>query len=143
MGAGIVLWLITITGVLVEIEANIIAFSVALSGFAFLSFGIFIIPQLKLHGYLKEFKYSLVDEFSFILSRLEYLYFESLVNPRMIESLGLDWKSRDDLMRDIEFIKAMIEETKSYGTWSYDFPEVMKMVIVGLSTTIPLILSFF
>ena len=43
----------------------------------------------------------------------------------------------------MNFIKQKSEEVKGYGTWSYDFPEVLKLILVVASTLIPIILPFF
>jgi len=40
-------------------------------------------------------------------------------------------------------IKEKISDVRSYRSRSYDFPEIMKVFLVGLATAIPLILSFF
>lgn len=117
-------------------------FSILSFIFICLSIGIFILPQIYIHGLLKKFKNNLIDQFSIFASRLEYLYYESMINPHFLSIVG-EWNSRKDLLKDIERIEKKIEKIKDYGTWSYDFPGKIRTVIfVGLSPIIPFILPF-
>ncbi|MHA1411919.1 MAG: hypothetical protein ACTSO4_04820 [Promethearchaeota archaeon] len=141
ISAGIFLWLIDTFNVLPEsYRASYGYFYVIIFAFGVLSLAIFILPQFKIHRFLKEFKYSLVDKFSMLLSRFEYFYLEALKDPSSIQRIDENWRNRHDIINEINFIKEKIEEIKKYGTWSYDFPEVMKMVIVATSPILSLIL---
>ena len=111
----------------------------ALSIIAILSFIIFLLPQLKIHSFLKNFKYQLIDVFSSLRSRLEFFYFESFPNPAIIRRLDPMWENRQDIYAEITTIKDIITEIYSYGTWSYDFPEIMKVVIMAAFTLLPLV----
>ncbi|MBN2149809.1 MAG: hypothetical protein JW839_00055 [Candidatus Lokiarchaeota archaeon] len=143
VAAATVLWLVSAFNLVPGLEANIFAFSIGLFCFAILSFCMFLLPQFNLHKYLKMFKLELIDSFSFILSRLEYIYFEAMIEPTILKDLNMGWENRPALLKDMEFIKKTITDVKSYGTWSYDFPEIMKLVVVALSTTIPILLGLF
>nr|MDO8084030.1 hypothetical protein [Candidatus Sigynarchaeum springense] len=60
-----------------------------------MSFGIFLGPQWRVHTFLKDFKYRLVDKLSSVLARLEYLYYEAVVSPEIMAKIDESWKSRD------------------------------------------------
>ncbi len=141
VAAATILWLVSAFNLIPGLEGNVFAFSIGLFGFAILSFCMFLLPQFNLHKYLKMFKFELIDSFSFILSRLEYIYFEAMIDPTILKKLNMGWEDRPVLLKDMEFIKKTIVDVKSYGTWSYDFPEIMKLVVVALSTAIPIILG--
>jgi len=139
---GILIWIANIFNLIPKnLKGNLQAFTIATTVFGFLSFALFLLPQLKIHKFLKDFKYTLIDNYSSFVSRLEYLYFESYIHPEILEKVDINWKSRMDILEDINLIKSLIEEAKGYGTWSYDFPEVIKIVAVAASTTIPAFLS--
>lgn len=117
-------------------------FSILSFVFIGLSIGIFILPQIYIHGLLKKFKNNLIDYFSIFASRLEYLYYESMINHDFLSIVG-EWNSRKDLLKDIERIEKKIEKIKDYGTWSYDFPgKIRNVIFVGLSPIIPFIQPF-
>lgn len=140
---GIILWIINLFNLLPAFfgtSLNLV--SIILTCFGIFSLLIFILPQLHLHKLLKEFKYNLIDSFSSLASRLEFIYFESIVNPEILTMFTKGWKRRKHVMNDVYLIKDMIDEVKSYGTWSYDFPEIMKLILVAASTLIPFLLSF-
>ena len=120
---------------------NLAIFTTALTVFGFMSFAIFILPQFSLHRFLKDFKYNLIDEFSSLAARLEYLYFEAMIHPEFLSQIDEEWQQRKDLLDDIDLIKETVSEIKSYGTWSYDFPEIMKLIVVGSATLIPILLT--
>jgi hypothetical protein len=142
VGGAMVIFFLIIFNVLPDATAGGLYVWIGILGsVGMLSLGIFIFPQLNLHKYLKDFKYSLVDSFATLLSRLQYLFFESMVAPDILEKLDKNWKNREGLLHDIEFIKGTVEEVKKYGTWSYDFPEVMKLLVVAISPIIPILLS--
>jgi len=141
--AGIIIWVIGTLNLLGEgLEAQLASVAVITTLFGILSFGIFLFPQLSIHKFLKKFKLTLIDTFSILASRLEYLYFEAMIHPEILAKIDEEWTSRRDLLEDIHLIKELIEEIKGYGTWSYDFPEIMKLVVVAAATMIPILLSF-
>ena len=113
--ATFLLWLISLFNLLPGLEGNQLIFSFGLFVFAIVSFGIFLFPQLNLHKYLKEFKIKLIDSFSFILSRLEYIYFESMIDTSILGDMDLGWKNRESLLKDIDFIKKTIEDVNHMG----------------------------
>lgn len=140
---GILLWLAQSLNLLPEGQkesTSIIALIITI--FGILSFAIFLLPQLKVHSFLKKFKYYLVDLFASLTARFEYLYFEAMIHPDLLQRIDENWKSRKDILKDIHILRNIIEEIKNYGTWSYDFPEILKLLAVAGSTGIPIILSF-
>jgi len=140
---GILIWLANILNLVPEeLRTNLTIFILAFTIFAIMCFGIFILPQFKLHKFLKQFKLSLIDQYSSLIARLEYLYFEGMIHTDVLPQIDEEWQTRRDLLTDIELIKEMIGEVKSYGTWSYDFPEIMKLIVIGAATGIPLFLTF-
>lgn len=141
--AGIGLFIAGLSGALPEnLENQIQQFSGAVTFMAIMSFGIFVFPQLSLHKFLKEFKFRLTDSFSEMKSRLEFIYYDCLIHPELIPKLNPEWKSIDDIRTQIEMSEKMVEESKGYGTWSYDFPEILKVVGIAISTLIPLFLDY-
>jgi hypothetical protein len=139
--AGIVLFLIDLLNLLPEtLAVNMTIIYVVIFIFGILSLGIFVLPQISIHKFLKDLKYRLVDNFSSLSSRLEFLYFESMVKPEILLKIDKSWESRKDIVEDIDLIKEMVKEVREYGTWSYDFPEVMKLIVVAGATIIPLLL---
>lgn len=140
---GVLIWVAQMFNLIPEAQkANLKLFTLATAIFGIFSISIFIFPQLKIHRFLKKYKYYLIDTFSSLCSRLEYLYFEGIIHPSMLTKIDSEWKTRQDILEDINLIKEFIEEIKAYGTWSYDFPEILKLLVVAGSTIIPLILTF-
>ncbi|MBD3188476.1 hypothetical protein GF325_16720 [Candidatus Bathyarchaeota archaeon] len=64
-----------------------------------------------------------------------------MVNEDILKQISANWTKQEDIIESIHLLKEMIEEVKSYGTWSYDFPEVMKLIAVTASTAIPFIIG--
>ncbi|MFX0100129.1 MAG: hypothetical protein ACFFCS_11160 [Candidatus Hodarchaeota archaeon] len=124
-------------------EASMNIWTVGITVVGVLSLLIFILPQVSIHQYLQKFKYSLIDSYSELISRLEYIYFESMVDRSVLSRISENWEEKTDVIEDINLLKEMIEEVKSYGTWAYDFPEVMKLIAVAASTVIPFLLGLF
>lgn len=144
ISAGILLWVVDSLNLLSSFfSGSLLIMDIIIFIFGLVALGIFILPQFTLHRFLKKFKYTLIDKFAVLNSRLEYLYFESFKNPSALNKIDEKWKNRQNLVDDMNFIKEKQNEVKNYGTWSYDFPEVMKLILVVASTLIPLILPFF
>ncbi len=141
--AGIGLFLVNIFDLLPPaISDGAAIFSGAITIFAILCFGIFILPQLSLHKFLKEFKYSLIDSLSELKSRLEFIYFDGFLHPTNLSQIHPEFTSLEVVKDVLKFIDEIIDEVYGYGTWSYDFPEILKVVVIALSTLIPLGLDF-
>ena len=109
----------------------------------FVSVLIFIFPQFYIHGKLKEFKNDLIDVYYTLASRLEYLYYASMINQDILKDKA-EWDSRRAILKDISRLESNIEMVRSFGTWSYDFPNKIKRTIFLvmsplLSISIPLI----
>ena len=139
--AGIVLWMSDLANILPEsFSSNITIIYVVIFAFGILSLGIFLFPQISIHRFLKRFKYKLIDKFSSLAARLEFVYFESMMKPTILRTIDKNWESRKDVLEDINNIKEMVNDVKGYGTWSYDFPEIIKLIVVVAATGIPLIL---
>ena len=108
---------------------------------------IFIFPQLYIHRILKEFKNNLIDVYYTLASRLEYLYYASMINQDILKDKA-EWDSRRAILKDISRLESNIEMVKSFGTWSYDFPNKIKRTIFVvlsplISLSIPLIRIIF
>ncbi|NVM35846.1 MAG: hypothetical protein HWN81_09635 [Candidatus Lokiarchaeota archaeon] len=143
IATGIALWVIDFINIFpAVISDNFIFIYIVIFIFGMVSLGIFILPQFTIHRFLKRFKYKLVDRFASLISRMEYLYFEALKDSSILPFIDDRWKQRQDLVEDMNYLKSKIEEVKSYGTWSYDFPELMKLILVVAGTLVPLILPF-
>lgn len=141
---GILIWTATTLNIIpphLNTAANIFAIGTII--FVIISFCIFFFPQLRVHRFLKETKDDLIDSFTALISRLHYIYLQALVKPEILSQIDENWQSRQDLLNEIKFIKEYIKEISGAGTWSYDFPAVIKIVIVALSTTIPVLLAIF
>ena len=109
------------------------------SDFIWSSIAIFILPQIYVHRLLIRVKNNLIDYYSKLSSRLEYLYYQSIINPDFFSSLN-EWNTRKDLLDDLKRVEQNIEKIKDYITLSYDFPGRIKNVIfVSLSLIFPLL----
>jgi hypothetical protein len=113
----------------------------------FVSVIIFIFPQLYIHRILKEFKNELIDVYYTLASRLEYLYYASMINQDILKDKA-EWDSRRAILKDISRLESNIETVRAFGTWSYDFPNKIKrsiFVILSplISLSIPLIRIIF
>jgi len=118
-------------------------FSILAIFLIFTSVVIFIFPQLYIHRILKEFKNNIIDVYYTLASRLEYLYYASMINQDILKDKA-EWDSRRAILKDISRLESNIEMVKSFGTWSYDFPNKIKRTIFLvmsplLSLSIPLI----
>ncbi|MFX1525513.1 MAG: hypothetical protein ACFFCC_18550 [Promethearchaeota archaeon] len=89
---------------------------------------IFIFPQLYIHKILKDFKNNLIDVYYTLSSRLEYLYYASMINQDILKDKE-EWDSRRAILKDISRLESNIETVKSFGSWSYDFPNKIKRSI--------------
>lgn len=108
---------------------------------------IFIFPQLYIHRILKDFKNNLIDVYYTLASRLEYLYYASMINQEILKDKA-EWESRRAILKDISRLESNIETVRSFGTWSYDFPNKIKrsiFVILSplISVSIPIIRILF
>ena len=108
---------------------------------------IFIFPQLYIHRILKEFKNDLIDVYYTLASRLEYLYYASMMNQDILKD-KTEWDSRRAILKDISRLESNIEMVRTFGTWSYDFPNKIKRTIFLvlsplISLSIPLIRIIF
>ncbi len=107
--------------------------------FIWASIGIFILPQIYVHGLLNKFKNNLIDYYSILSSRLEFIYYQTILKPEILSTFK-EWNSRRDLLDDLKRVDRNTEKVKDYITWSYDFPNRIKNVIfVSLSPVFPLI----
>lgn len=102
---------------------------------------VFIIPQFGIHYVLSNKKKEIIDTFNQKREILESFYLDAIQNDKFLHSKQ-SWSSREEILKDIDFLKQKIEKTEKYGTWAYDFPAVLKILAVILSTLLPLILPF-
>ena len=108
----------------------------------FASVFMFILPQLYIHKVLKNFKNDLIDTYYNLSSRLEYLYYASLLNKDILSNKK-EWESRRFILDDLSRIEKNIENVKLYSTWSYDFPhKIKKSLFVYLSPLLSLSIYF-
>lgn len=96
---------------------------------------LFIVSQIKIHKILKSSKQEvmdgLIDLYNDFKKRLYLIFYEN------------KWEDKKGILDQIEFIKSEIEELSNMGTWTYDFPEILKMVTAALLTLIPLVFELF
>lgn len=106
----------------------------------FTSVLIFILPQLYIHKILKEFKNELIDIYYTLASRLEYLYYASMLDEEILSDKA-EWDSRRAILDDISRLEKNIENVKTFGSWSYDFPnKIKRTTFIVLSPLISLII---
>ena len=144
VAVGVINWLNFIQSSLALFYFNI--FTILATILIFTAVLIFIFPQWYIHKILKEFKNELIDIYYTLTSRLEYLYYAMMLDEKSLnDKVELD--SRSAILNDITRIEKNIENVKSLGTWSYDFPNKIKRTIfVVLSPLISLsilLLRFF
>ncbi|MHA1821909.1 MAG: hypothetical protein ACTSVC_15660 [Promethearchaeota archaeon] len=139
---GVALFFFTNVGIIekyFELSSGWLYIAVTTMGIS--SFLLFIFPQINLHRFLRNFKYELIDKFSEMKSRFEFIYYDCLVHPEFLSTINPTWNSLNDIQNMLDLSDTMINEIKKYGTWSYDFPEIIKVVGVALSTFIPIVLQ--
>jgi hypothetical protein len=107
------------------------------------SMTIFILPQVGIHIRLKRYKRKIVDLLNIKIEQIYDIYIKSFYYKDIIPIIDKDWKYRRDLNDEVKIIKKFIERTESFSTWSSDFPEILKVVFVSLTTLVPFVYKFF
>ena len=103
----------------------------------------FILPQRYIHKRLRDFKSELIDTFSILASRLEYIYYATLIDAHFLDAFD-EWDTRDQILRDIDRVEKNIEKVQAYGTWSYDLiNKTKKATIIILSPVLSLMIPLF
>jgi len=104
---------------------------------------IFIYPQLEVHEFLKEYKREIMDLFNLKIEEISSYFLLSFHESIELSLFNPKWKTTEDLIHETEMLMMYVEQMESMGTWSYDFPEIFKLVAVALSPLIILIAAFF
>lgn len=103
----------------------------------------FILPQRYIHKRLRDFKSELIDTYSILASRLEYMYYATLIDAHFLDAFD-EWDTRDQILRDIDRVEKNIEKVQAYGTWSYDLiNKTKKATIIILSPVLSLMIPLF
>jgi hypothetical protein len=99
---------------------------------------LFIFAQLSIH-------YTLVEAKKDTLQVLYGLYNNLKVKSFRILGTLREKRSSEELnlFENMEFFERQILQTEKMGTYSYDFPELFKLVAVAFTTVIPLILQIY
>lgn len=95
---------------------------------------LFVVSQWKIHAILSKSKEDVLDGLMEIYNLYKQKIYEIFYEEKYAEKKGL--------MDQITFIKSEIEEISKMGTWTYDFPAILKMIGAALITVIPLVFEF-
>jgi hypothetical protein len=96
---------------------------------------LFILIQFRIHSILKETKEDVLDGLTNLYNAFKLDLYQ-IFNDK-------NWEYQKGIMDQISFIKEEIAEIKKMGTWTYDFPAILKMVGAALVTLIPLLFEIF
>ena len=95
---------------------------------------LFVLAQYKIHIILKEAKEKVIDGLNIFYNNFKLSLYQMFYDK--------NWEEQKGIMEQISFIKSELDEISAMGTWTYDFPAILKMVAVSLITIIPLIFEF-
>jgi hypothetical protein len=115
-------------------------YSIICFAFSVVSLILFIFPQVMIHVRLKRYKASIIDLFNKKVEQIHDSFIKSFRYKDYLNEQEAAWTSRKDLYEEIEMIESYLNRMNSFGTWSYDFPEILKLIAVGFSTLLPIVL---
>lgn len=105
---------------------------------AFLSILFFIIPQITVHITLKNAKEKIIET----LDQLQDKTREKLGDDLYLKEDEITTEEIDRKVKILKHIQTSKEELKKLGTWAYDFPEVLKLLVVASLSIIPVLIEF-
>ncbi|MFX1570472.1 MAG: hypothetical protein ACFFCV_19200 [Promethearchaeota archaeon] len=94
----------------------------------------FVLSQYRIHSILKNAKENVIDGLNDLYNRFKQKLYQIFYEK--------DWEEKKGLMDQISFIQDELQEIKKMGTWTYDFPAILKMIATALITLIPLVLEY-
>ncbi|MHA1848824.1 MAG: hypothetical protein ACTSYS_04745 [Promethearchaeota archaeon] len=106
-----------------------------------ISIGFFIFPQIEIHLKLKRYKYLIIDIFNKKLEELNDLFVMSFRHEDILAEINSRWKTRQELYEEVYMIESYLKRVDMFGTWSYDFPEVLKIIAVALVALLPIFIK--
>jgi hypothetical protein len=95
---------------------------------------LFVVAQYKIHVIIKEAKEKVIDGLNIFYNNFKLNLYQMFYDK--------NWEEQKGIMEQISFIKSELDEISVMGTWTYDFPAILKMVAVSLITIIPLLFEF-
>ncbi len=95
---------------------------------------LFVLSQYKIHLILKSAKEKVSDGLNTIYNNLKTELYQTFSEK--------NWEGQKSILKKISFIKEEIQEISGMGTWTFDYPEVFKIVGAALLTIVPLVLEF-
>jgi len=125
-----------------EMQMNFIILLVFDFTFAILTVILFIYPQLEVHNFLKSYKREIIELFNLKIEEINSYFLLSFHESIDINKINPKWNSTEDLINEVEMLMMYVEQMESMGTWSYDFPEILKLIAVALSPFAAIITTF-
>jgi hypothetical protein len=95
---------------------------------------LFVLAQVRIHTILKFAKEKVIDGLNDFYNKFKLQLYHMFYER--------NWEEKKGLMDQVSFIQDELEEISKMGTWTYDFPAILKMIGAALITIIPLILEY-
>ncbi|MHA1848822.1 MAG: hypothetical protein ACTSYS_04735 [Promethearchaeota archaeon] len=99
----------------------------------------FIFPQINIHSTLKKYKRKIIDLLNIKIEEIYDVFIKSYYYKELITTVNKHWKIRKDLNEEIQIINKFLERIKKFSTWCYNFPEILKILLLSLSSLIPIV----
>jgi len=118
-----------------------ISFIIGAVIFSILSLNIFIIPQIRLHFFLKNTKRETIQIFKKKIEELDNYFLLHYQDIQLLEKINPKWKRVKGLKDEMVMLGLYQQRIERLSTWAYDLPDLLKLIMGSLTSVIPLILS--
>jgi len=110
----------------------LLSLGILLSSFGML---VFILPQYQIHQQLRELKERNLEIYQELLKK-EYFSLSFLSSDKIKAE-------KEEILDRINVLEKLSEDVQKVGTWTYDFPEVLKILAGILITIVPFAFQIF
>ena len=107
--------------------------------FGMITIILFIYPQIEVHNFLKSYKQEIIDLLNLKIEEVSAVFLLSFNKAVDIKAINPKWSTTQDLIDEVEMLMMYEDQMERMGTWSYDFPEVFKLLAVALAPLIPIL----
>jgi glucan phosphoethanolaminetransferase (alkaline phosphatase superfamily) len=90
-------------------------------------FGMFVIPQMSIHNFLLGSKESVLTDLNTGYEDVQRALVQSINDPNYLKNQSR-WKTHSEIIDHASALDRMISHVKSMGTWSFSFPNVLKLL---------------